>query len=166
MPWYRLKVDHGPGHQTSTERYEWSDEVLTKDGKEEMFNSLCNCMEYPIGKITLVKKLPEKVKTDQISLHKCRISYARKMLKVLKQTEVRKTKRSIMKRKEYLSTVKFKAEMRRKSNQGNIAIWMRAQKSNENLAETARKHFKYKKGSLGHILCKEVEIILKNKKII
>jgi len=115
MPWYRIPVSHGPGHQSKSEDYRWSDKPMSKDEKEDWFNEYSSYMNYAIGKITIVKKLPKKVKEEKLWTYKARIKYAKQMLNILKETEVRKSKRPTMSRETYLRKVKFDAEFRRKS---------------------------------------------------
>lgn len=113
MPWYRIKVDHGPGHQSSTEDYFWADKVLSKEEKEDHFNEFCDWMHDAIGKINMVKTLPSKVREIKIWANKSKIERANEILKVLEETPVRKRNRPKMSRTTYLARVKFDARIRK-----------------------------------------------------
>ena len=59
----KIHIIHGPGHESSITDYIWSEQVLDKIGKEFHVDRIAkryDC-DYPISKVTLVKRLPEKV---------------------------------------------------------------------------------------------------------
>ena len=92
MPWYKLTADHGPGHQSTTKEYFWVSRPLSKGEKEDYFDYYCSDMESPIAEIQMVKKLPEKVKKEQLDTMKTKIEYAKEIIKVLAKTETLKEK--------------------------------------------------------------------------
>lgn len=85
MPWYKISVDHGGGHQSHSERFVWRDERASKAEREQMFEDFCEdrYMENAIGKVRAVAKLPEKVRREKIDDYRYEIDHAKRMLKIL-----------------------------------------------------------------------------------
>lgn len=86
MPWFRIKVAHGPGHQSHSEKYIFSsEEKPDKETKREWFDDFVSeygGMDYPIGTVLKVK-LPEKERLEKISSNIARKASAEKMLAIL-----------------------------------------------------------------------------------
>jgi hypothetical protein len=85
VPWYKFHADHGPGHQSHTTHYRWYDEKLSEGGEEDEWHSLFDDLSWPIGKSTIVKKIPEDVRKRKIENCKLAIKAAKNMLKILKE---------------------------------------------------------------------------------
>lgn len=113
MPWMRIEVWHGPGHQAITEEFVW----FKEDNKWEQdcwLGNFISDMECPVVKaFRKVQKLPKKVREQMISREESRIRNAKYMLDILKKTPERKRNRPKVSRAVYLSQVKFKAGMRK-----------------------------------------------------
>lgn len=88
MPWYYCFANHGPGHQSNTEHVKYSDKELSRSEKEDLFDDLFGCYDWPIGQIRKVKSLTRTEKEDLEQVYKGRLREAQKMLKVLETTEV------------------------------------------------------------------------------
>ena len=86
MPWYKFEAQHGPGHQSNTINYEWydDDEQLTKEEQREEWECKFRDCDYPIGKVTKLRKLPEHIIKSKIKMYKDDIEHAKEMLKILK----------------------------------------------------------------------------------
>jgi len=118
MPWYYCYADHGPGHQSSTERVVWQPAKLSREEKEELFHDLFGDYDYPIGDIKLVKTLTEKEKEQRVSRFKSELAYAYRMLSILKRTPTQKAPRPRQRKEEKRrrQTQKWLEENRRKSD--------------------------------------------------
>lgn len=88
MPWYYCYASHGPGHQSSSERIEYSDQKLSREEKEYLFNDLFGECDYPIGDIRLVNSLTRAEWDHMKNTYETRIRFGQKMLKVLEKTPV------------------------------------------------------------------------------
>lgn len=62
MPWYYCYADHGPCHQSSSEHLAWEDEKLTPSEKKDLFNSVFEHYDWPIGNVKFVSKLTKEEK--------------------------------------------------------------------------------------------------------
>jgi len=88
MAWYRFIASHGPGHQSHSEEYQWLDnealgEEINDKLLKELWDDWTEGYEWPIGKVELVDKLPEKAKQGLISKYKYEIEDAKEMLKII-----------------------------------------------------------------------------------
>lgn len=91
MSWYFLTFDFGGGHQSHTESYEWSDDVLKGKDREEFWSVRApSHSDHVIGKIRMVKKLPKKVWEERMKGCKSSIVYYREKMKILKKTGILK----------------------------------------------------------------------------
>lgn len=91
MPWYFMTFDFGPGHQSHDEGYHWSDEVLKGEDRKAFWEDCApSYSDSVIGKMRLVKKLPNNVWEEKMSYYKGSIKYYRKRIKGLKETEILK----------------------------------------------------------------------------
>lgn len=77
--WYKVVIDHGPGHQSRTVRYLYSTPIEISEKIE------ASHMAWPIFTIRKTKKLPVDVKKQFIERAKSIISYEQKMLKILQR---------------------------------------------------------------------------------
>lgn len=75
--WYKVTIDHGPGHQSRTIRY-----VYSTPGRIQLEVEDMN-LEYPIMTARKVSKLPPKEKEWMIASQKSKIASAKSMLKLL-----------------------------------------------------------------------------------
>jgi len=88
MPWYRIFANHGPGHQSSDEKFRYFDHVLTaKQRKEEWEEIFAYNYNYPIGDVELLKGLPEHILTNKIQASKDGIDANKRMLLILAETQ-------------------------------------------------------------------------------
>jgi hypothetical protein len=95
MPWYFLTFDFGAGHQSHSETYEWSSEVLKGDDREEFWEKYApSHSDHVIGKVRTVKKLPKKVWEENMRIYKHGIGYYRRKIKELKETGILKNCRT------------------------------------------------------------------------
>lgn len=84
MPWYKISISHGPGHQSHSEKYVWSDTEATKDDKREWFDDFARdqYMDWPIGKVRKCA-LPEQERLSKIAAFKGNSRHCQYMLNVL-----------------------------------------------------------------------------------
>ena len=92
MPWYKIVGDGGPGHQTHTEQYEWSDvELKSKDDKRKFWdNYMPEYYGNTTGGLRKVDALPDKVWNKKADNYKYRLKYIREQIKILKDTPILK----------------------------------------------------------------------------
>lgn len=83
MPWYLFYASHGPGHQFRTEEYEYVDHQLRGTERKERWQDWAREMDWPVGGVRRVHRLPEQEVVRMRSVYKSRISHARLMLEVL-----------------------------------------------------------------------------------
>lgn len=94
MPWFLIKVAHGPGHQSRSEKYVWSDNPRpSRETKREWFENFVDerHMNDPIGKVRKAK-LPEKERQWKIKSAQAKKRDAEAMLKILRTDPKPKTK--------------------------------------------------------------------------
>lgn len=89
MPWYRVYADHGPGHQSHTESYIYRNKPLTKEERESEWEQLVydRHLNDAIGKVDLVKRVPEHILAEKIESARSLAKYYKWMLKVYATTE-------------------------------------------------------------------------------
>lgn len=85
MAWYRIRIVHGPGHQGTHVEYIWCEGKVTKEDRREWCREISNreYMDWPIGKVRKVSKLPDDVRAEKVKDAQDRIASAKHMLKVL-----------------------------------------------------------------------------------
>ena len=86
MPWYHFQVNHGPGHQSSDERYQYFEKPLTKAEEKMWFDEYFHDLDWPSGTVKAVRSLPEHILADKIATSKGAIKRHRKLLAVLETT--------------------------------------------------------------------------------
>jgi hypothetical protein len=91
MPWYRMKAQYGPGHQSGDFRYFWSGHRLSHEEKQGVFENAYREHDWPIGCVRMVKALPKRVIERKIQHCEDGIKGAQQMLRILGRTPVRKT---------------------------------------------------------------------------
>lgn len=83
MPWYKFYADHGPGHQSHSEFYQWRDQPFEDaQHRHEVWEDAFREKDYPIGKVVLVKKLPEAILLSKRAEFLSKLQRARYLLKV------------------------------------------------------------------------------------
>ena len=87
MPWYHFQASHGPGHQSSDERYQYFDKSLTKAEEKMWFEEYFADLDWPTGGVEMVESIPEHILASKIASCKNSIKYNRDLLKVLAKTE-------------------------------------------------------------------------------
>lgn len=90
--WYKVVINHGPGHQSQTVWYRYATRAQI-DYQIEDSN-----LDWPIPTIRKIRKLPEDIQKRLIAAERYRIKAARFMIKILKDTptsRVPKGKRSV-----------------------------------------------------------------------
>ena len=75
MPWYLFKADHGPGHQSSSKEYKYFDRALSEKEKGCAWGHWTDQWEHPVGKVTLVRKLPKAVRSERIEHYQSEIKH-------------------------------------------------------------------------------------------
>ena len=90
MPWYLVEASHGPGHQSHTSKFRWSEFVLVEDETRELWNDIFGRHEYdwPIGSCFKLEGLAENLKGRMQVRQQEKIDQATKMLKILADTPV------------------------------------------------------------------------------
>jgi len=86
MPWYRIDVRHGPGHQGLDTTYKWWGHELSPVEEEEErieASQRDGFWEDPIARIAKVDTIPDDERERQIQKYKRWIRSGRYMLKVL-----------------------------------------------------------------------------------
>jgi len=85
MPWYKFDAIHGPGHQSSSVKYEWYDEEPDENSLKYEWDSWVRDWEWPIGKpgVTKVDELPDEVRHRKIERYKFVIEDAQEMLRII-----------------------------------------------------------------------------------
>jgi hypothetical protein len=81
--WYKFYANHGPGHQSHLEFYEWIPNGWSEEELQENWNFLFRDTDYPIGKAEKVEELPEKVRLEKIKHYESAAKCASYMLKTL-----------------------------------------------------------------------------------
>ena len=95
MPWYFLTFDFGAGHQSHSETYEWSDDVLRGVEREEFWRHIApSHSDHVIGKVRMVKKLPKEVWEENMRMYKQGMKYYRRKIRELKETGILKNYRT------------------------------------------------------------------------
>lgn len=92
MPWYRFNADHGPGHQSHAIKYEYYREPLSKSERREEWDRLFDDKDWPVGRVRIIKAIPEYNKRSRISDCYYELKHAKFMLKVLKKTKTLREK--------------------------------------------------------------------------
>lgn len=87
MPWYKVEARHGPGHQSRTVYYVWQDHELSEDEKKELFEESFSDLDWPVGDVFMIKKLPKEVYIEKLHHYESSIKAAKRMLKILSETE-------------------------------------------------------------------------------
>lgn len=64
--WYKFWAHHGPGHQSSTEWYEWHSRKLHKSDIEYIFEQRFAHSSQCTGWHKIVRRLPAKVRMEKI----------------------------------------------------------------------------------------------------
>jgi hypothetical protein len=92
MPWYKIDLSYGAGHQGHDTTYEYHPEVLTKEWEKEIaLEAISNNMyardsdNSVCWKCNRVEKLPEEVRLKKVQNCKDRIEYANQMLLILEK---------------------------------------------------------------------------------
>jgi hypothetical protein len=89
MPWYRVAISYGPGHQSRCESYVYHDEQrLYPGGKQDLVHYVCEQEDisadmYPVGKVKRVAKLPEDIRRKKIKECDMKIQNALRMKRIL-----------------------------------------------------------------------------------
>ena len=89
MSWYKVDIRHGPGHQSRTVEYLYFDDkdwasVSEEDKKQEAFDMVVqHWWEWPIGNVTKIAELPERVRQQKLSFFEESRSKADKMIREL-----------------------------------------------------------------------------------
>lgn len=83
--WFRLYAMHGGGHQGDSEHYVWRPRRPSANEREEMWKEWVDrsYLHNAKGGVTLVRKLPEKVRQEKIEDYRRTIKHAQEMLGVL-----------------------------------------------------------------------------------
>lgn len=93
MPWYKVDVRHGPGHQSSglpgvgcgRYSYVYFNKILTDEERKQEYDYLVEDLDYPMGEMTLVTELPPHELKWEIKQCKSRIAFERDKLKELQK---------------------------------------------------------------------------------
>jgi hypothetical protein len=85
MAWYKIRIVYGPGHQGTHIEYLWCAGKVTKEDKSEWCREIASreYMDWPIGRVRKVPKLPSEVRAEKVKYEQDRITSAQRMLKVL-----------------------------------------------------------------------------------
>lgn len=75
MPWYKFSARYGPGHQSGSEHYYYSDVKMSNADKEELWRHYFGDQDWPIGGAKIVKMLPANAHQDLVE--GCRSSLKR-----------------------------------------------------------------------------------------
>lgn len=90
MPWYHIYADHGPGHQSHTQFYQWYDEKLSRQEARDQFEAIFADKRWPVGHVTLLQKLPIDVliskRQELVRQLRATKQHTKKMLKILDET--------------------------------------------------------------------------------
>jgi len=73
MPWYKFSCQHGPGHQSSSEEYFYSDIPMSREEKEDAWGAWSAGREHPVGKVAPARKLPEAARSERIEHYRSEI---------------------------------------------------------------------------------------------
>jgi len=87
MPWYRIHANHGPGHQSHMEFFDWFDKPLDKKGRKAAWDNRFDTGRYdwPIGGVELMKGLPANVLEDKIAGAENSIKHCTRLLGILRE---------------------------------------------------------------------------------
>ena len=89
MPWYKFSADHGPGHQSRSESYQFFVEPIeTKADKEYHWEDWVqrNFWDDAVGDVRLVRKLPETVRLEKLASAKTKVKYYQTLVKMLEKS--------------------------------------------------------------------------------
>lgn len=91
MVWVHFHISHGPGHQSSNEKYIYFKKATEEAIKFYMEECLdLSRMEWPIVRWKRVRSLPESEYRDLVSSNIGKIKAGREMLEILKETKTHK----------------------------------------------------------------------------
>jgi len=79
--WYKVIIQHGPGHQSKEEWYRYSSTENIKDEVDSEVEQ--QYFEWPVVTITSIKKIPDKYREELIKDHKIKIKCSRGWLNFL-----------------------------------------------------------------------------------
>lgn len=91
MPWYKIDFTSGIVNESRTIEYEFSPEVLTDDGEQDLFEQYSWMYENPIGVVTLVESLPQNAKQALMRKYIDEQTHIGSMLAVLAATPIEKS---------------------------------------------------------------------------
>ena len=91
MPWYKIDISYGPGHQSQDTTYQYSGELLSEEEEKELGREAVYDNPYARDSdnsvhwnCERVEKLPEKERLERIKHCERSIESANRMLKILK----------------------------------------------------------------------------------
>ena len=90
MPWYKIELNYGPGHQSHDVEYEHSSEVLSKEAEREMVEGVIDRVPWirdsdnsVCWECNAITKLPDDIRTSKEKYYKAVLKGAESMLKLL-----------------------------------------------------------------------------------
>ncbi len=90
MAWYRFWADHGPGHQSHSERYVWLTakeqfQPITKKLLEGLWEDEFQNRDFAVGDVEKVKAPPEKVRSFMLATERNKLERCRRMIVLLEK---------------------------------------------------------------------------------
>lgn len=88
--WYKFTTFHGPGHQSTTERYTYSRGELTRSARKELIDNECDRFDsyyMPIVRLKRVSRIPLSVTQSMRRDARNQIGYLQEKIKALDEVE-------------------------------------------------------------------------------
>lgn len=91
MGWIHIHIDHGPGHQSSTDFYRYFCKIkgmTLKDQVEDFADNVSNYMSCPVMEWKSIRKLPASIHEEKIENAFAAARSAEASLRLLKRTDI------------------------------------------------------------------------------